>query len=278
MTCASCGQSYIIYRYPQPGSRNSIMSTLSYAATTHTGRVRNSNEDSYICLPELGLWLVADGMGGQEAGEVASAIAVQTICQAIRQQATLTQAIEQAHRAIREASPELGGPGMGTTVVALLSRGNDYEIAWVGDSRAYLWDLRQLQRLTRDHSMVQELVDAGAITPEEAEQHPQRNIITQSVGVAVDSGPKIELIRGSWSPGHTILLCSDGLSGELSDVAISAILADTISAQDGMRQLLLAALKQGGHDNITVLLVNGPAPTSTAGGILERLKSWFQGW
>lgn len=254
------------------------MPTLSYAATTHTGRVRSSNEDSYIALPELGLWLVADGMGGQEAGEVASAIAVQTICKAIRQQATLTQAIEQAHLAIREASPGLGGAGMGTTVVALLTRDNDYEIAWVGDSRAYLWDLRQLKRLTRDHSMVQELVDAGAISAQEAEHHPQRNIITQSVGVAADSGPKIELIKGSWSPGHTILLCSDGLSGELSDAAINAILADTISVQDGMRQLLLAALKRGGHDNITLLLVNGPRPANAGGGFVERLKNWLQRW
>ncbi len=252
------------------------MPTLSYAATTHTGRVRNSNEDSYIALPELGLWLVADGMGGQEAGEVASAIAVHTICEAVRGHASLTEAIELAHRAIREASTELGSPGMGTTVVALLTKGSEYEIAWVGDSRAYLWDLHRLQRLTRDHSMVQELLDAGAITAAEAAQHPQRNIITQSVGVPIPQGPKIDVLTGSWRPGQTIVLCSDGLSGELADPAMGAILADTISAQDGMRQLLLAALAKGGHDNITVLLINGPRPASSPDGLMPRLKSWFQ--
>jgi protein phosphatase len=124
--------------------------------------------------------------------------------------------------------------------------------------------------------MVQELLDAGAITAEEAEQHPQRNIITQAVGVPSPQGPKIEVRTGSWLPGQTIVLCSDGLNGELADSAISAILADTISAQDGMRQLLLAALEKGGHDNITVLLINGPRPATCRDGLMPRLKSWFR--
>ena len=171
------------------------MVIVESAGISDVGQKRERNEDSLFYDDKMGLYVVADGMGGQEAGEVASAIAVQTICEAIKQQASLTEAIERAHTAIGEASPELGGAGMGTTVVALLTRDNDYEIAWVGDSRAYLWNLRQLKRLTRDHSMVQEMVDAGAISAEEADQHPQRNIITQSLGVAVDSGPKIELMK-----------------------------------------------------------------------------------
>lgn len=249
------------------------MPILSYGATTHVGRVRSSNEDSYVALPELGLWLVADGMGGQEAGEVASAIAAYTICNAIRQDAGLEQALGQAHDAVRQAAGNgVGSPGMGTTVVALLVQGSDYQIAWVGDSRAYLWDLHRLQRLTRDHSMVQELVDAGAITAEQAEHHPQRNIITQSVGVPIPDGPGIEIISGQWAAGQSILLCSDGLSSELADSAIGSTLSSAVTATDGAQQLLSAALDQGGHDNITVLLIEGPRPASSA-GFFRRLRS-----
>lgn len=237
------------------------MSTLSFGAATHTGRIRSGNEDSYVALPEYGLWLVADGMGGQEAGEVASAIAAYTVCEAIKQDATLEQAIEQAHDTIRAASENTAAnQGMGTTIVALLVQGNSYQIAWVGDSRAYLWDLRRLQRLTRDHSMVQELVDAGAITAEQATTHPQRNIITQSVGVPTVEGPRIEVLEGQWRAGQHILLCSDGLSTELLDGEIRNTLADAVSPQDGARQLLRAALSRGGHDNITVMVVEGPQP------------------
>lgn len=233
------------------------MPSLSFSATTHVGRVRNNNEDSYIAHPELGLWLVADGMGGQQSGEVASAIAVHTISEAITNRATLTEAITMAHRAVCDVQDD-SYPGMGTTVVALLSRERDYEIAWVGDSRAYLWDLNQLQRLTRDHSMVQEMIDAGVISEREASEHPQRNIITRSVGVPLDPAPRVATLARKWAPGESILLCSDGLSGELSDDMISRILAGTVSPDDSTRQLLQAALDQGGRDNITALLVNGP--------------------
>lgn len=252
------------------------MPGLSSSAVTHVGHVRNNNEDSYIACPRLGLWLVADGMGGQQSGEVASAIAVHTICQAIANQATLTEAITLAHRSVCEADNDKN-PGMGTTVVALLSRGQGYEIAWVGDSRAYLWDLKNLHRLTRDHSMVQDMVDAGVISECEASDHPQRNIITQSVGAPAEPAPRVETLAGQWGPGESILLCSDGLNGELGDDAITAILAASVSPQDSTRQLLQAALARGGRDNITLVMINGPKPC--AGGrkspwrrVLQRLK------
>ncbi len=251
------------------------MHSLSYGATTHIGRVRNGNEDSYVALPEIGLWLVADGMGGQEAGEVASAIAAYTICEEVKRDASLEHAISKAHEAIREtAELDTGSAGMGTTVVALLSQGSNYQLAWVGDSRAYLWDLRRLRRLTRDHSMVQELVDAGAITEEQAENHPQRNIITQSVGVPIEEGPIIETITGTWAAGQSILLCSDGLTTELPDKKIRDILADTVSPQDSARQLMRTALARGGHDNVTVLLIQGPRPRFYTAA-LQRLKALF---
>lgn len=244
------------------------MPAQAFGATTHTGRVRSANEDSYVALPDIGLWLVADGMGGQEAGEVASAIAAYTISNAVRGDATLEHAIGLAHEAVREVADELGSPGMGTTVVALLSRGSQYEIAWVGDSRAYLWDLQRLKRLTRDHSVVQELVDAGAISAEQAQHHPQRNIITQSVGVPVPEGPRIESLTGNWEPGQSILLCSDGLTGELPDDKIESTLANAVSPQDSARQLMRGALQKGGSDNVTVVLVQAPQQ-----GLLARLFS-----
>ena len=244
------------------------MPGLSYSAVTHAGHVRNNNEDSYIACPRMGLWLVADGMGGQQSGEVASAIAVHTICEAVANQATLAEAITLAHHAVCEADDNQI-PGMGTTVVALLSRGQDYEIAWVGDSRAYLWDLKNLQRLTRDHSMVQDMVVAGVISEREASDHPQRNIITQSVGAPAEPAPRVDTLAGQWSPGQSILLCSDGLNGELGDDAISAILSASVSPQDSTRQLLQAALARGGRDNITLLMINGPRPLTSG-----RISPW----
>ncbi len=253
------------------------MPSSSFSAVTHVGRVRTNNEDSYIARPELGLWLVADGMGGQQSGEVASAIAVHTVSEAITNKRSLTDAINMAHQAICDAR-DTGSAGMGTTVVALLCQGQEYEIAWVGDSRAYLWDLHQLKRLTRDHSMVQEMIDAGVISEEDASEHPQRNIITQSVGLPLKPGPRVATVRGQWSPGQSILLCSDGLSGELSDDAISTILAGAATAEDSTRQLLLAALERGGQDNITALLVNAPGVlTSGKWRVFERLLQRVKG-
>lgn len=252
------------------------MPVLPFGATTHTGHVRKGNEDSYVALPDIGLWLVADGMGGQEAGEVASAIAAYTICRAIRQDATLEHAIRLAHEAILDAASEdIGSRGMGTTVVALLSQGQNYQVAWVGDSRAYLWDLQRLKRLSRDHSVVQELVEAGAISAEQAETHPQRNIITRSVGVPVDGGPRVDSLNGIWAPGESILLCSDGLSTELTDASLCSTLSNTVSPQDSARQLLRGALKKGGHDNITVILVQGPRP-SVWSNLIQSVKNFFQ--
>ena len=241
---------------------------LEIAFASDSGRVRNHNEDSVAGDASLGIVVLADGMGGYHAGEVASAIAVHTICEAVANQATLAEAITLAHHAVCEADDNQI-PGMGTTVVALLSRGHDYEIAWVGDSRAYLWDLKNLQRLTRDHSMVQDMVDAGVISESEASDHPQRNIITQSVGAPAEPAPKVETLAGQWGPGQSILLCSDGLNGELGDDAISAILSASVSAQDGTRQLLQAALARGGRDNITLLMINGPRPWTSG-----RVSPW----
>ena len=144
---------------------------------------------------------------------------------------------------------------MGTTVVAARLDGMRFEIAWVGDSRIYLWD-GHLHQLSQDHSYVQELIEQGAITPEQARVHPHRNVITQALGVTDPQALKIEVMRGELRPGMQLLLCSDGLTEEVDDARIAEILAkEDVSAQECVEQLVLAALHGGGTDNVTVIVL-----------------------
>jgi serine/threonine protein phosphatase PrpC len=234
---------------------------VHYGHATHVGLVRDHNEDDYRALPTIGLWLVADGMGGHQAGEVASAIVGDRVSQEVLKGNSLQDAIRAAHRAVIDSARcGQGSPGMGSTVVALRLLGHNYEIAWVGDSRAYLWN-GTLKQLTRDHSFVQELVDGGAITAEEARNHPHRNVITRAIGHAGLDGSQnkdpllVDLVSGDLHPKDQVLLCSDGLSGEVSDEEIGKILHQDAEAQDKVDQLIRAALDHGGSDNVTVLLV-----------------------
>jgi protein phosphatase len=219
--------------------------------------VRELNEDSHLALPKLGLWVVADGMGGHEAGEVASGITILEIARSVEQGMPLAEAIESAHRAIQTAALQgEGAANMGSTVVAAKLNGLLYEIAWVGDSRAYLWN-GTLHQLTTDHSYVQLLLNAGLITEREIPGHPSRNIISQALGVG---GPdkaniKVDLVSGELGESDTLLLCSDGLSGEVTDDGIATILSETIGNQARVDRLIAAALEAGGKDNITVIVL-----------------------
>lgn len=247
-----------------------VQPILHYSAASHQGQ-RDNNEDTYLGLPEQGLWLVADGMGGHQAGEVASAIVAQTL--RTQTQNNLKDALERSHQAVLEAADRgVGAPGMGSTAVVLRSHNNDYEVAWVGDSRAYLWtpspDGGCLERLTRDHSYVQMLLASGAIGPDEVENHPDKNIITQCLGSQQLEALQVDSVKGSWQPGQCILLCSDGLTDELSDRDIAEILSQASGPRAGVKRLLRAALKEGGHDNITLLLVCAPSP--------GRMSGWRQ--
>ncbi|MCX6068480.1 MAG: protein phosphatase 2C domain-containing protein [Chloroflexi bacterium] len=222
------------------------MNNIDFALGTHIGLVRELNEDSHLALPKHGLWVVADGMGGNEAGEVASKITIREIARSIEQGLPLAEAIEIAQGE--------GGANMGSTVVAAKLDGLHYKIAWVGDSRAYLWNGR-LHQLTTDHSYVQLLLKAGLITEKEILGHPSRNVITQALGVG---GPdnaniKVDLVSGELNENDTLLLCSDGLSGEVREEHVAAILAETEDAQTRVARLISAALKAGGKDNITVI-------------------------
>lgn len=227
-------------------------------AETHVGAVRRHNEDAFAVREDLGLWIVADGMGGAAAGDVASAVAVAEIEARVGAGAGLVGAMRAAHEAILAApGGGRGTAGMGSTAVALEIRSDAWEVAWVGDSRAYLWRDGALRRLTRDHSLVQELVDRGELTEPEARRHPQRNIITRVLGGLGIARPLPDQISGDLRTGDVFLLCTDGLNGELHDAEIKAVLDEAGGPGDAAQRLVAAALAAGGRDNITAVVVAG---------------------
>jgi protein phosphatase len=233
------------------------MDNINFALATHTGLVRELNEDNFLALPECGLWVIADGMGGYEAGEIASELAVLTMTRTIKQNMSLVAAIETAHRAIQSAALQgEGAADMGTTIVVAKLDGLHYEIAWVGDSRAYLWN-GCLQQLTKDHLLAQLLLAADLITESEMATHPSRNIISQALGTGSVTGKtlKIDTVLGDLGDKDILLLCSDGLNTLVSDNDIAAILSEPTSNQTKVDKLIDAALTAGGTDNVTVIVI-----------------------
>lgn len=246
-------------------AHNSRNSNASFGSRTDVGCVRDHNEDSLAVSPPL--YVVCDGMGGHAAGEVASEIAINTIAQRAPQHPdadALGQAVEEANIAIiRAARRGLGRAGMGTTCTAAILEKNRLVIAQVGDSRAYLLHNGRLQQITRDHSLVADLIDRGEITPEEAKDHPQRSVITRALGSDPRTEPDLyELVV---SEGDRLLLCSDGLSGMLEDYEIEDILRRYDNPQRCANQLVREAVEAGGHDNVTVIVVDA----SEAGAVKE---------
>ena len=235
---------------------------LVFAAATDVGRMRKNNEDSYLSSKPVAA--VADGMGGHSAGEVASAIAIEELA-ALRDRGPwenetaatddLKQAILRANRRIREmAASDRKLNGMGTTLVALLEDGDMVHVANVGDSRGYLLRQGELSQVTVDHSLVQELVDDGRLSPEDAERHPQRSVITRALGI--DSEVEFDLFTYKLQVGDRLLLCSDGLSDVVGTSQIRNVLLRVRSPQKAARQLVTVANEQGGPDNITVIVVD----------------------
>ncbi|MEZ5543886.1 MAG: protein phosphatase 2C domain-containing protein [Lysobacteraceae bacterium] len=229
---------------------------IEFGHLTHVGLRREHNEDTYYGDAQLGLWLVADGMGGHEFGEVASALARDAIVRNVGNGVTLEDAIRAADREIiAQSQRRTEALPMGTTIAAVRIVDNRYKVAWVGDSRIYLWN-GSLQQISQDHSYVQELIDQGAITPEQARTHPHRNVVTQALGVTDPNSLKVEAVEGELSPGLSLLLCSDGLTEEVDDTQIARILSKRdLTAQECVDQLVFAALEGGGSDNVTVLLI-----------------------
>lgn len=235
------------------------MNEIACGHAKHVGHKREHNEDNYIADPEHRLFVVADGMGGHDCGEVASRIVVDFIYDEVRRGGPMQKAVGASHHVVlMAANQNLGLPGMGSTVVAAKLDDHKYEIVWVGDSRAYLWDGRNLQQLTSDHSFVQRLLDSGRISKAESANHPQRNIITQAIGSLEHDQVNAESVIDDFYRGEQILLCSDGLSDEASDSEIADVLSQDLTEQQKADTLVELALKKGGSDNITVVLVSAP--------------------
>jgi protein phosphatase len=236
---------------------------FSCAARTDVGVVRSGNEDTYLMAADRGFFVVADGMGGHAAGEVASEMATQIIADEFRiargmtddeLMAQMVSAIRAANAAIfKRTLSESDKRGMGTTVTAMTLLPRRYLIGQVGDSRAYLLRGGVLTQLTKDHSYVQEQVDAGHLTPQEARVHPYANVITRCVGSSADVVP--DLFLGTLEVGDLVLLASDGLTGMLEDDEVREILMAEVELERLVDSLIAGANHRGGLDNVTTILV-----------------------
>jgi len=242
------------------------------SGSTHVGQ-RNHNEDAYLLDPDQSLAVVADGVGGHQAGEVASAITCEVILRETVAGHSVEQGIRAANREVMAAVAQgRGKAGMASTVVVARFSDNDYELAWVGDSRSYLWD-GQLKLLTRDHSYVQALLAKGQITLAQARNHPRKNVIVQAIGLQEDTKLQVGINCGRLEPGQVLLLCSDGLSDVLDSAMMSEILSADAPIRVRCKALVDAAVQAGGRDNITVILLPGTEGASGS-ALLEPEVMW----
>ena len=231
---------------------------VSVGAKTDVGRVRDGNEDSYLANEPL--FVIADGMGGHLAGDVASATAIEVIQERTGDlhaddPQTLAAMVKEANRAIwSKAGDDPSLRGMGTTCTLVLLDAATAQIAHVGDSRAYLFHDGELSQVTEDHTLVGRMVREGRLQAEEAERHPQRSIITRALGV--DEEVEVDLITLELTDGDRLLLCSDGLSSMLPHGSIAETLAETDDAQSAAELLIDRANEAGGEDNITVVVID----------------------
>lgn len=249
----------------------------NWAALTDVGRVRTHNEDSVLAEPPL--FVVADGLGGHEAGEVASSIAVETLRDHAPRRAdanALARAVRAANReVIRAAKEGVGRAGMGTTLTAAIVEGGSIAIAHVGDSRAYLLHDGGLRRLSDDHSMVADMVRRGQLTEADARVHPNRSVITRALGT--DASMVADTYEVEAAAGDRLLLCSDGLSGMLEDPDIAGILGTYRDPGVAASELIAAANEAGGHDNISVIIVDIESGTGATRGVRAADRS-LRGW
>lgn len=231
---------------------------MTAALRTDVGRVRKQNEDAAWLNEKQGIYVVADGMGGHLAGEVASAMAIDamkrmTKTHEIASIAVLRETVVAAHEAIcARARENANCSGMGTTISAMWRGGHYMYIAHVGDSRVYRFRHGELEQITQDHSLVEELVRAGIISREEARNHPRRNIITRALGTPGENAP--DLLAADMEKDDLWLLCTDGLSSMISDDEIARVLGSMQDLEEMADTLLKMALAAGGRDNVTLIL------------------------
>jgi PPM family protein phosphatase len=266
-----------------------VNTEFEFGARSDVGCVRESNEDSYSAGPELGLFVLSDGMGGLAFGEVASRLAVETVIRNCREgkcwrtqedslsgisaeSGQLLSAIYAANQAIYRAAQTRGTDRqMGATIVAVRFISERMTLAHVGDSRAYRLRNGQIEQLTRDHSFVAEQVRQGRMTEQEAGQSGLQNVLTRALGIALEVD--VDLTEELMLDGDTILLCSDGLTRELTDAQIAAVLNDCDDAQEAASQLVDMAKEAGGGDNITVLVLRRAAKPARA---FARIGKWLR--
>ena len=232
----------------------SSLPEIDGAGLTHVGRVRERNEDAILTDPSGVLWAVADGMGGHGQGDVASDLVVEVLASTPDEgepRDLLLSRFEAANAEVHRCGREAGV--MGATVVALLLRRWTGHVAWAGDSRAYLIRGDATERLTKDHSVVQEMIDRGELTPEAAARHPDAHVVTRAVGAApvVEPGlAQVEVVLGD-----RLVLCSDGLTACVSDARIARLVGVAPSADAACQALVAAALDEGAPDNVSVVVV-----------------------
>ncbi len=240
---------------------------LRWGQISHPGNVRSRNEDALVAGPSI--FAVADGMGGHDAGDVASAMTIETLSSLAATEldrSALLDAVRSANRAVTAEGARLAN-GMGTTLTGLAvtsenGRAVDVVVFNVGDSRTYALHHGRLERLTHDHSVVQELVDAGRLSADEAERHPDRNVITRSLGA--EPSVEIDWVARKPRQGDRYLVCSDGLTKEVAENELAAVLAQVPEPQVAADLLLAAALQSGGRDNVTAIVVDVVAVTEPA--------------
>ncbi len=232
---------------------------IETGAATDTGRVRDHNEDSYLTKPEFGVWVVADGMGGHDAGDFAS----QTIVAELSSvgygsstedlQARFMERLRRAHGRILDHANALGGVTVGATLVGFLTYDNEYVCVWSGDSRIYLMRDGVLTQQTKDHTEVRELLEAGLISAEEAEHWPRKNVITRAIGVSEE--PNCDATFGDLQDGDMFLLCSDGLTEHNSDDDLARALGSGMAPQAICNGLITQTLDRGAKDNVTAVVL-----------------------
>jgi PPM family protein phosphatase len=272
----------------------SLKGKLTFVGKTDTGRVREHNEDTIASDVDVGLLVLADGMGGYNAGEVASGIAVKTITNLVREglaredlatvdrstgltrpSIVLRDAITRANKIIYQtARSQAECEGMGTTVVAALFYDNRISIAHVGDSRLYRQRGSEIAQVTMDHSLLQELVDRGFYSPEEAQRAANKNYVTRALGV--EPQVEVEVQEQPVDKGDIFILCSDGLSDMVEDEDIRLTISTFGANLDTVaKQLIQLANENGGRDNVSVVLAQAVEPFPASRGVMDKLLGWF---
>jgi serine/threonine protein phosphatase PrpC len=253
---------------PAEGTADRPLALVEVAHLSDTGRIRHHNEDRSLASPRV--LVVADGMGGAKAGEVAAQMAVDAVGRLVGpvHEGDVRSAVERANRAIRRlATDDPDKSGMGTTLTAAMLDDGRLDVVHVGDSRAYLWRDGTLQQVTEDHSVVAELVRRGSITREEAETHPHRNVITRALGA--EEGIDADVVHVDLQDGDVVLLCSDGLSSYVPEAAIAEVLAQAEGLDAAARGLVNLANGAGGADNVTVVLARVAREEDRSGDTAE---------